>query len=125
MVRQFDQAGEASRGERTINEAEANIVRRIFMDYPEGKSSRAIAITLNSEGAPGPQGSEWGPSTIHGNPKRGTGILDNELYIGKLVWNRLRYIKDPDRGKRVSRPNSESEWVIQDVPDLRIVDQYI
>ncbi|KAB2715193.1 recombinase family protein [Brucella intermedia] len=125
VVRQFDQAGEASRGERTINEAEANVVRRIFSDYLEGKSSRAIAMALNSEGVPGPQGSEWGPSTIHGNPKRGSGILNNELYIGKLVWNRLRYIKDPDTGKRVSRPNPESEWVIQDVPDLRIIDQYI
>ncbi|MRN44647.1 MULTISPECIES: recombinase family protein [unclassified Brucella] len=125
VVRQFDQAGEASRGERAVNEAEANVVRRIFTDYLEGKSSRAIAMTLNSEGVPGPQGSEWGPSTIHGNPKRGTGILNNELYIGKLVWNRLRYIKDPDTGKRVSRPNPESEWIIQDVPELRIVDQYI
>ncbi|AYM83955.1 recombinase family protein [Agrobacterium tumefaciens] len=125
VMRQFDQAGEASRGERAINEAEANVVRRIFMDYLEGKSSRSIAMTLNSEGVPGPQGSEWGPSTIHGNPKRGTGILNNELYIGKLVWNRLRYIKDPDTGKRVSRPNPESDWVIQDVPELRIVDQYI
>ncbi|NKW81762.1 recombinase family protein [Ochrobactrum pecoris] len=125
VLRQFDQAGEASRGERTINEAEANVVRRIFSDYLEGKSSRAIAMTLNSEGIPGPQGSEWGPSTIHGNPKRGSGILNNELYIGKLVWNRLRYIKDPDTGKRVSRPNPESEWAIQDVPDLRIIDQYI
>lgn len=125
VVRQFDQAGEASRGERTINEAEANIVRRIFMDYLEGKSSRAIPMALNGEGVPGPQGSQWGPSTIHGNPKRGTGTLNNELYIGKLVWNRLRYIKDPDAGKRVSRPNPESDWVIQDVPELRVVDQYI
>lgn len=122
-VRQIDASGEASRGERTINEAEANIVRRIFVDYLSGKSSRTIAMQLNSEGVPGPQGSEWGPSTIHGNPKRGTGILNNELYIGKLVWNRLRYLKDPDTGKRVSRLNQESDWVVQDVPELRVVDQ--
>jgi len=125
VVHQFDQAGEASRGERTVNEVEANVVRRILAEYLEGKSSRAIAMALNSEGVPGPQGSEWGPSTIHGNPKRGTGILNNELYIGKLVWNRLRYVKDPDTGKRVSRLNPEGEWVIQDVPELRIVDQGI
>ena len=42
----------------------------------------------------------WGPSTIAGNPARGTGILNNELYIGRLVWNRLRYVKDPSTGKR-------------------------
>ncbi len=123
VVRHVDASGETSRGERTINEPEANIVRRIFTEYLAGKSSRTIAMVLNSEGVPGPQGSEWGPSTIHGNPKRGTGILNNELYIGKLVWNRLRYLKDPDTGKRVSRPNPEADWVIQDVPDLRIVDQ--
>ena len=26
-------------------------------------------------------------SAIHGNPKRGIGILNNQLYIGRLVWN--------------------------------------
>ncbi|MCM5693392.1 recombinase family protein [Sinorhizobium meliloti] len=123
VVRQLDQTGAASRGERTINEAEANTVRRIFMEYLAGKSSRTIAMRLNSESVLGPQGSEWGPSTIHGNPKRGTGILNNELYIGKLVWNRLRYLKDPDTGKRVSRLNPESEWATQDVPELRIIDK--
>lgn len=80
-------------------------------------------MALNSEGVLGPQGKEWGPSTIHGNPRRGTGILNNELYIGRLIWNRLRYLKDPDTGRRVSRPNAESDWVVQDVPELRIVEQ--
>lgn len=111
------------RGEREINPVEANVVRRIFRDYLSGQSSRTIAMTLNREGISGPQGKEWGPSTIHGNPKRGTGILNNELYIGRLVWNRLRYMKDPDTGRRVSRPNPENEWVVQEVPDLRIVGQ--
>ena len=45
---------------------------------------------------PGPQGRAWGPSTIYGNWRRGTGILNNELYVGRLVWNRQRYIKDPN-----------------------------
>ncbi len=113
------------RGEREINPTEAIVVRRISRDYLAGQSSRTIAMTLNEEGIAGPQGKEWGPSTIHGNPKRGTGILNNELYIGRLVWNRLRYMKDPDTGRRVSRPNPESEWVVHEVPDLRIVDQSI
>lgn len=123
VVKKLDASGEAVRGARTINDAEAGIVRRIFADYLEGKSSRTIAMSLNHEGIPGPQGSEWGPSTIHGNPKRGTGILNNELYVGKLVWNRLRYIKDPDTGRRISRLNPESEWVVHEVPDLRLIDQ--
>ncbi|MGC0321112.1 site-specific DNA recombinase [Bradyrhizobium sp. USDA 326] len=123
VVKQFAANGELIRGDRTINKAEADVVRRIFADYLCGKSSRTIAFELNREGVPGPQGAEWGPSTIHGNPKRGVGILNNELYVGRLVWNRLRYLKDPDTGKRVSRLNPESDWVTLDVPELRIVDQ--
>jgi site-specific DNA recombinase len=72
---------------------------------------------------PSPSGRGWGPSTIHGNWQRGTGILNNELYIGRQVWNRLRFIKDPQTGKRISRFNPESEWVTRDVPELRIIDQ--
>ncbi len=72
---------------------------------------------------PGPRGKAWGPSTIHGNWHRGTGILNNELYVGRQVWNRLRFIKDPQTGKRISRLNPPSEWIIGDVPDLRIIDQ--
>ena len=64
-----------------------------------------------------------GTSTIHGNLSPGTGILNNELYIGRLVWNRLRYIKDPEAGKRVSRLNPESEWIVQDAAALPTVDQ--
>ena len=87
-----------------------------------GHSSRSIAHKLNADGTSGPSGRTWGASTIHGNRRRGTGILNNELYIGRLIWNRLRYVKDPDTGKRVSRPNPEDKWIIQDVPELRIVD---
>ena len=79
----------------------------------------ALAKRLNTEHVPGPGGASWNPSTIHGNPARGTGALNNELYIGRLVWNRLRYVKDPDTGKRVSRPNPQSQWVTTSVPDLR------
>jgi site-specific DNA recombinase len=125
VVRQIDAEGDPKRGERTINEFEASIVRRIFRSYNEGKSSRTIALELNREGVPGPQGGTWGPSTIHGNPTRGTGIINNELYVGRLVWNRLRYLKDPATGRRVSRLNPEMEWVTQDVPELRVVDQEV
>jgi DNA invertase Pin-like site-specific DNA recombinase len=115
--------GELRPGKRDIVPAEAQIVVRIFQDYAQGYSSKSIAHTLNREGIPGPQGKAWGPSTIHGNRARGTGILNNELYIGRLVWNRLTYRKDPESGKRISRLNSESDWVIHDVPELRIVSE--
>jgi hypothetical protein len=78
---------------------------------------------LNTEGIPGPRGGAWDKSAIHGNPKRGTGILNNEIYIGKLIWNRQRFVKDPQTGKRQARPNPAAEWITADVPDMRIVDQ--
>src|SRR5262249_5682393 len=62
-------------------------------------ASRSI---LNRDSA-GPRGGEWNASTINGNVSRGTGILNNELYIGRLVWDRLPYGKDPATGKRISR----------------------
>jgi len=123
VVKRFSADGEPVRGDRTSNEAEAAVVRRIFEGYAAGKSPKRLAVELNKAGIRAPGGNDWGFSTINGNAKRGTGILNNEMYIGRLVWNRLRYIKDPDTGKRVSRPNPESEWVIQEVPELRIVDQ--
>ena len=71
---------------------------------------------------PGPGGRPWGDTTIRGHALRGTGLLHNELYIGRLVWNRQRYIKDPTTGRRVARLNPESAWIIHEVPELRIVD---
>jgi site-specific DNA recombinase len=123
VVKRFNDAGEAIRGDRKINEHEAGIVRRIFNDYASGKSPKGIASQLNAEKIASPSGKGWGQSTINGNRERGTGILNNELYVGRLVWNRLRYLKDPDTGKRVSRLNPNTEWIIKDVSDLRIVDQ--
>jgi site-specific DNA recombinase len=123
VVRGVGPDGQALTGERRINAQEAAIVSRIFEDYAAGVSPRAIAKRLNAKGVSGPSGGTWGPSTIHGNRLRGTGILNNELYIGRLVWNRLRYVKDPKTGKRVSRLNPDSGWIIQSVAALRIIDQ--
>ncbi len=123
IVKAYDSKGEPIRGERSINEKEAEIVRRIFTDYSRGKSPLLIAKELNQEGVVSPSGLGWGPTTFYGNRDRGTGILNNELYIGTLVWNRLRYIKDPETGRRVSRLNPESQWVKTPVPEMRIVDQ--
>ncbi|MCU9850339.1 recombinase family protein [Defluviimonas sp. WL0024] len=122
VLRRFTEAGDPIRGDREINAREAAIVRRIFAAYASGVSPRKIAEELNEERVPEPRGGPWGTSTIHGNRERGTGILNNELYIGRLVWNRLHYLKDPDTGRRVSRPKAEDELVVSEVPQLRIVD---
>lgn len=122
VVRTIGPDGQPTTGERVVNEAEAKIIRRIFDEYAAGRSSRMIALELNAVRIAGPQGREWGPSTIHGNVQRRNGILNNELYVGRLIWNRQRFLKDPDTGKRIARPNPEADWVTHDVPELRIVD---
>jgi site-specific DNA recombinase len=123
VVRNMRADGTIEAGERRINRGEARIVRRILREYSRGISPREIAKRLNREGVAGPSGASWGPSTINGNRERGTGILNNELYIGRLVWNRLRYIKDPASGKRRSRLNSAKDWITTEVPELRIIPQ--
>ncbi len=121
VVKTFDSSGELQRGDRQIAEDQAPIVRRIYEEYAAGKSPKAISAQLNKEGVPGPSGKGWTQSTINGNRRRGIGILNNEIYVGVMVWNRMRMIRDPETGKRISRINPEEEWIRKDVPELRIV----
>ena len=123
-----------ARGEETgtlvIDEDEAVIVRRIFREYIAGKSPLKIAAGLNADLIPSPAkgtkrktSGHWKQNTINGNPERGTGILNNELYAGRRVWNRLRYSKDPTTGRRVLRLNDHSKWTVVENPDLHIIDE--
>ena len=111
----------AGTGEREIHEGEAETVRRIFEEFSAGRSPREIAGRLNTAGIPGPRGGPWNASTINGSRERLNGILRNELYAGRLVWNRQRFVKDPDTGKRISRPNAPEARQVTEVPQLRIV----
>jgi site-specific DNA recombinase len=109
-------------GERQIDKAEAIVVRRIFREFAAGMSPQAIAKALNAERIPGPNGRQWRDTTIRGQIDRGTGILNNSLYVGRIEWNRCSYVKDPKSGKRVARPNPKDLWEIVNVPKLRVVD---
>ena len=103
VVRQLDSQGEAVRGDRTIDPDQAAVIRGIFEGYAAGKSAKRIATELNRAKVPAPTGGEWGFSTISGNPKRGTGILNNELYVGKLIWNRQRF-REGSRNRQAPSP---------------------
>jgi site-specific DNA recombinase len=109
------------RGGRAINADEAAIVRRIFAEYIAGGRPRQIVAGLNRDHIRPPRGPDWRASALVGNPQRGSGILNNELYVGRLVWNKVRMIKDPDTGRRVSRPNPKADWQVVIVPELRII----
>jgi site-specific DNA recombinase len=122
VVREIDARGEPVYGGRAINEAEAGVVRCIFDAFAAGKAPRTIARELNAQRVLGPRGRPWSETTIRGHTLRRTGILHNELYVGRLVWNKQRYVKDPSTGKRLARINPEREWIIKSVPELRIVE---
>ncbi len=122
IVRRILDDGSVSTGEREINPDQAAIVKRIFRDYADGTAPRRIAGRLNAEGIPSPRGGQWNASTINGSRQRRNGILNNELYLGRITYNRQRFLKDPETGKRVSRLNPEHEWIVTDVPALRIID---
>jgi hypothetical protein len=70
-----------------------------------------------------PRGEFWSAGTIHGNRARGSGLLSNALYDGRLVSNKVTMRKDPATGKRVSRVNPETEWQVTAVPHLRIIER--
>lgn len=105
----------------TCVDEEVEVVRRIFGEYVAGATPRDIACGLNRDDIPPPRGRAWNASTLNGNAARGTGILNNWLYVGRLTWNKVRMVKDPDTGRRVSRPNPEAERQIVEVPALAIV----
>jgi len=122
-IRRMDDDGQFERGLRRIEPAPAAIVRRIFVEYASGRSPLAISKALNAEGVAGPSGKIWYDATIRGRPGRGDGILRNQIYIGRQVWNRRHRVKDPVSGTAHLRANNPDEIVVQEVPELRIIDQ--
>ncbi len=122
-IRALAADGSELRGGREVVEAEATIVQRIFSEFAAGKSPRAIARNLNADGIPGPSGKPWRDTTIRGHATRRTGILRNDLYVGRLVWNKQTYVRDPNTGKRVARVREEQDRIQVDVPELRVVEQ--
>jgi DNA invertase Pin-like site-specific DNA recombinase len=123
IIREFGADGEPVRGKRRIREDQAEIVRRIFAEFVAGLSAWEIVRRLNAEGIPSARGAKWAVSAINGSRARRGGILHNEIYIGRLTYNRQRMIKDPRTGRRVTRLNPQSTWQVVDVPHLAIVDR--
>ena len=121
VVRRFGDDGKPDSGLRIINPEQAAIIREIFDKYGSGISARTIAKSLNNEGVRSPRGGQWNVSTIIGNRARRDGILWNEAYLGKVLYNRQRFVKDPRTGKRIPRINPQKDWVVTEVPELRIV----
>jgi site-specific DNA recombinase len=125
-------ARDAAGGRIEINPEQAEVVRRIFAAYASGMSTRAIAASLNADGVPSPgsawkrkvrRGSGWLASALHGDVKRGTGILNNRRYIGITTWGRSEWKRSAaDSAKRRMTMNAVPSHEQTD-DSLRIVPQ--
>lgn len=115
--------GTVDRGHRKIVEDEAAIIRRIFAERLAGDSTKAIAQRLNRDGVRGPRGGLWSSSTLSGSRDRANGILHNPAYAGRIVYNRVRMVKDPVTRQRLSRSNKVDERVEEVAEQLRIIDE--
>ena len=104
-----------------IDQEQAHWVRWIFEQAAAGRTYRAIVHELNARGVPSPRDSTWAVSAVFGSPVKGSGLLNNQLYAGRYIWNRSQWIKDPDTGRRKRTDRPRSEWRVVDMPDLRIV----
>ena len=108
---------------REINEEEAKWVQKIFEWFAAGDSPKRIADKLNRLGVVSTRGSTWAANAIYGDYSDATGLLNNQLYIGRYIWNRSEWRKDPDTGKRKRTKREAKDWIITEMPELRIISQ--
>jgi len=69
-----------------VVESEAEIVRKVYALYLEGKSSWAIGVLLAKQGIRNRKGKCFGTKAIFD-------ILKNQIYTGTVVWNARHYDK--------------------------------
>lgn len=107
---------------RAVNEDQAPWVRYVYERYALGVSCRQIADELNRRGVASPRGSTWSHSALYPDSK-GVGMLGNPIYVGRPVWNKTEWTKDPDTGKRRRILRPRSEWIITEAPELAIISE--
>ncbi|WP_425505624.1 recombinase family protein [Sphingomonas chungangi] len=130
---QHDGNGERIKGLLKVVPSQAAIVTRICEEYASGVSPYQIALRLNAQGVPPPRSGKrdkringkppaWTPNTITGSVERGTGILNNELYVGRRPYQKQTYRKNPDTGRRHAflRTDDDRPETVE-VPKLRII----
>jgi site-specific DNA recombinase len=101
--RAVDAVGMGRRGKKKkleVDEVEAQIVRRIYNLYLNGKDGRSMGIVaigahLNAIGITR-RGSKWGRSRVHE-------LLTNTAYVGEYYFNRKR--------TKTGEVKPESEWI--------------
>lgn len=97
----------------TVNAEEAKAIQMMYRWYTEdGYGASKIAIRLNDMGLKTKRDCKWSQNAV-------CRILTNELYTGKII-NGKEEVTDFLTGKR--RETDETEWMVTERPDLRIID---
>jgi site-specific DNA recombinase len=100
-------------GTYIVDEAEAEIVRRMFAWVIDGASSGVVAQRLNAQGVPTHNGARWDrPSVCR--------LIRNPTYKGVAVFNRTTVGEVTTTPKR----RDESEWITIPVPAIIMATQF-
>ncbi|MGZ0084539.1 recombinase family protein [Caldibacillus thermoamylovorans] len=83
------------------------VVVKIFEMMRDGYGRQAIAAELDRLGVkpPDEKRSFWSPSTI-------SAIIKNEVYLGHIIWGKVKYIKQNGKYKRKKMPRER--WYVKE-----------
>jgi DNA invertase Pin-like site-specific DNA recombinase len=98
---------------REIDAEQAAVVKRIFERYAAGDGHLTIRDALNLDKIVGPRGA-WASTTVRD-------VLQNEHYIGRVTWGKLKPVMR--KGKSINVAQPPSSWITIEAPELRIIPQ--
>ncbi|OEH92567.1 recombinase family protein [Bacillus solimangrovi] len=88
------------------------VVQKIFELIANGHGRKSVAEELDRLSIKPPEGVYWNPSTI-------SAIIKNEVYLGHIIWGKVKYIKQ--NGKYQRRKMPEERWQRHDNAHEQIV----
>ncbi len=117
-VRRRDASGRAFT-EFVVNEPQAEVVRRVYREFLDGKGLKRVAAALNADAVPSPRAGRrgtgsWAPSALYA-------MLRNERYRGVYLHGRIQRVRRG--GRRVAVAASADEILRVEVPEWRIIDE--
>ena len=99
-------------GELVINEEQAELVRRVFSEYLEGKSYNAIAKGLTKDKIKTVTGNEkWWDSTI-------SGMLENEKYYGNALLQKTITVDFLNHKRKANKGQAQKFMVNENHPPI-------
>lgn len=81
------------------------VVEMIFNKAAEGKGRRSIAEELDKLSIKPPETDHWEGSSI-------AAIIKNEVYLGKIIWGKVKYTKV--NGKYARKKVPKEQWLIHE-----------